>query len=147
MAPEAAVKSYAVGVQKSLKKSEATTLSYEIPEVWDPGVSRTHLSVYDVRDIPGGQQGHPDILQQVGQQLFTLLLGVLHPGDDGLKDRLFRIHLSTYHHRSLHCQLPHKLREQSCLLLPSCSHPCPHYFPSSRNGQVLGKTIFSHTTP
>lgn len=57
----------------------------------------THLSVYDVGDVPGGQQGHPDVLQQVRQGLFSLLLVVLHPVDDGLEDRLFRVHLPTQH--------------------------------------------------
>lgn len=76
-----------------------------------PVSSRTHLCVDDVGDVPGGEQGHPDVLQQVRQGLFSLLLGVLHPVDDGLKDRLFRIHLSENNYRPVFRQSPHRLKK------------------------------------
>jgi len=64
-------------------------------EAAETPVLATHLSVYDVCDVAGGQQGHPDILQQVRQGPLPLLLGVLHPADHSLEDRLFRIHLQA----------------------------------------------------
>ena len=65
----------------------------ETPGAQAPGPCGTHLGIYDVRDVPGGQQGHAHVLQQVRQALLPFPLGVLHPVDDGLEDRLFRIHL------------------------------------------------------
>lgn len=52
-----------------------------------------YLGVDDIGDVAGGEKRHAHILQQLRQRCFPFFFWVLHPVDNCLKNRLFRVHL------------------------------------------------------